>query len=362
VKKACTACGKQIPSSALDCVFCGAKQPALNESTPEMVMEAQPTPMASPVVVPPASSSVSTSADAAPPPDLALDPPRIDARPIGASLVDANQNKAASTAAAELGADKGARPTPTRTPAQRARDFEAISRPVTGLTGAMLILLFCLPWNGASSWQLLETLNGLDFVWHLLLLAGGGLLVTIAVCPLPAVFRARLGLGVAALLAVLCAPRLLDGGRGLFVAVAVIGLGALHLAPPRSLASRFSRLLGLVAAGAGLLVGARAILFEKGADTAMLVLGGFAPLLLTGLSLLDLRRAKRNAKTLALIVAWLVWAPTLLVVGGAEGLDATTKIDGAIALLLSTATAALHLASLLSWSTQKELFSRKALH
>src|SRR4051794_10736185 len=28
MKKACTACGKQIPDVALDCVFCGARQPA----------------------------------------------------------------------------------------------------------------------------------------------------------------------------------------------------------------------------------------------------------------------------------------------------------------------------------------------
>ena len=136
-----------------------------------------------------------------------------------------------------------AKPTASRGPSERRRAKSRRGRPgkcsaarswASG--GAFMILLFLLPWHGATSWQLLETLSGADFVRQLFYLAGGLVLVATAMLPLPFAFRAGVGAGVAALPVLLGARGVLDGWRGVVAALAVVGLPATHLL--RSRASR----------------------------------------------------------------------------------------------------------------------------
>src|SRR2546427_808687 len=88
---------------------------------------------------------------------------------------------------------------PPRTPGSRRpppthgsldEPWAALGRLIMGIGGGVLVALFFCPWHGVSSWQLLETLSGADFVRQLFYLTGGIVLLAAAVLPLPFVFRA----------------------------------------------------------------------------------------------------------------------------------------------------------------------------
>lgn len=64
-----------------------------------------------------------------------------------------------------------------------------LSQTVSIGAGALLIVLFFLPWGGATSWQLLEHLGGRQFIRQFWYLAGGLTLVAAGGLPVPAQFR-----------------------------------------------------------------------------------------------------------------------------------------------------------------------------
>src|SRR5206468_1381725 len=89
-----------------------------------------------------------------------------------------------------------------------------LGRLIMGIGGAVLVALFFCPWHGVSSWQLLETLAGADFVRQLFYLTGGIVLLASALLPLPFVFRAAVGATVAAMPILLGAGGVIEGWRG----------------------------------------------------------------------------------------------------------------------------------------------------
>jgi hypothetical protein len=228
-----------------------------------------------------------------------------------------------------------------------------------GIGGAVLIVLFFLPWRGATSWQLLETLAGADFIRQLFYLAGGIVLVTTALLPLPFAFRAAVGATVAALPVILGARGLIDGWRGVVAALAVVGLPATHLLRSRAQRSPAARVLVLAAVGAVALlyvvpvssVTPIALVFNMifSGSIGLLVMGllilvpaGFAVMSLLGVLGRDLADIE-----VLLSVLILLWGPVMMGLRGMM-MEDSTQLYVATALLWASATAAVSLAQLLS--------------
>src|SRR5256885_5350614 len=211
-KKTCVGCGKQIPDTAVVCVFCSAKQPT---SDPELaepaaagvdVAAAQAAIVSKHATDPTLLGLKATDVDAA----LKVDSPQStgDSPGNGASATRPTATMAAVTldtpsqeSIPEVDVERPARIVDRR-PSTVDAQFEpwaALGRLIMGIGGGVLVALFFCPWHGVSSWQLLETLSGADFVRQLFYLTGGIVLVASAMLPLPFVFRAGVGTFVAAL-------------------------------------------------------------------------------------------------------------------------------------------------------------------
>jgi hypothetical protein len=234
-----------------------------------------------------------------------------------------------------------------------------------GVGGGFMILLFLLPWHGASSWQLLETLSGADFVRQLFYLAGGLVLVASAVLPLPFLFRAAVGASVAALPVLLGARGVLDGWRGVVAALAIIGLPATHLLRSRAQKSGAARTLVLLAVAAVALlylapissmvpiVGVFKLMFSGSIGLFVMALLVLVPLVFAGLSLLGAMGRDLADMEVLLSVLILFWGPLMVALRGFT-IDDGTQVYVAICLLWASATAALSLAQLLSMTTRPQ--------
>ena len=259
MKKPCVTCGKQIPSVAYNCVFCSARQPAPDFSDIDVLKDAVE--RARSKTAEHASISASGSASGG----LFDDDPgsQTEHTLVGLRIADLSGGDVAESPIKEKPVKEAngssqlkhtaivpvvtpppevakpaepvksqQAPQPEAAPEAQpfARPWQALGRAVMGVGGGFMILLFLLPWHGASSWQLLETLAGADFVRQLFYLAGGIVLLATAILPLPFAFRAAVGAGVAALPVLLGAHGVLDGWAAVFAALAIVGLPALHLA------------------------------------------------------------------------------------------------------------------------------------
>ena len=400
MKKPCAACGKQIPSVALDCVFCGKHQPIEGaeaggdqaippslENTQAISMPAQPllgaktaevsavvaaleehNPEAQPANGEPANGEKSlpsqaklTAAMAAVqlPPELAA----AATEPAADKPADAPMpSKAAHTAV--MSAVTAEAFTPAAEPARAAepdevRPFLGLSRTLMGVGGVVLVALFFAPWHGVSSWQLLETLGGADFIRQLFYLTGGIVLTASALLPLPFAFRALVGAGVAATPVLLGAGGMIEGWRGVVAGLAILGLPATHLLRARAKSSTAARGLVMIA------VLAVAVLYLAPISSVVPIVGVFRmiasgevglavlgifiliPLVFAGLSLLGLAGRDLTDVGVLLSVLSLLWAPLVVALRGVL-IEDGTQLYVALALLWGSAISALSLAQLLS--------------
>ena len=243
MKKKCVQCGKQIPSVAHNCVFCSSRQPAPDFSDIDVLRDAVDTAKRKSEQMAALSSTEGLFDDEPGSQtehtlvglriaDLGVTEEEIRGVIGGGPAKETNGSASAQlkhTALVPVVETPKPEPkpivqplpkeepTPVEVPrrvAWTARPWEALGRAVMGVGGGFMILLFLLPWHGASSWQLLETLSGADFVRQLFYLAGGLVLLTSALLPLPFLFRAAVGASVAALPVLLGARGVLDGWRG----------------------------------------------------------------------------------------------------------------------------------------------------
>jgi hypothetical protein len=404
VKKPCAACGKQIPSVALDCVFCGKHQPIEGggdqpippslENTQAISMPAQPllgakTSEVSAVVAQleehkpdaPANGEQANGEKSLPsqakltaamaavqlPPELTAAATGGAAEPAPEAKPDAPMpSKAAHTAvmtavtpeslAAAVETPRASEPV---APVDDARPFLGLSRTLMGVGGVVLVALFFAPWHGVSSWQLLETLGGADFIRQLFYLTGGIVLTASALLPLPFAFRALIGAAVAATPVLLGAGGMIEGWRGLVAGMAILGLPATHLLRAKAKSSTAARGLVMIA------VLAVAILYLapissvvpivgvfrmiSSGEVGLAVLGIFIliPLVFAGLSLLGLAGRDLTDVGVLLSVLSLLWAPLVVALRGVL-IEDGTQLYIALALLWGSAISALSLAQLLS--------------
>ena len=378
-KKTCVACAKQIPSVAVVCVFCSATQPSTD---PELAQAPAPAPEPTPEAVDTAGPTAGGPSLAAQPSSQvskhATDPTLIGLRAsdVAAEVakapngVDHRQSTVDSSAAPSV-------PEPTdeaveEPAAPEVRDarlstvdaqlpaepWGPLGRLVMALGGAVLVALFFCPWHGVSSWQLLETLAGAEFVRQLFYLTGGIVLLAAAILPLPFVFRATVGTLVGAMPVLLGAGGVLEGWRGVVAALAVVGLPAAHLLRARAQRSPATRLLVLAAVAAVLLlylvpsasvvpIAAVFKMMGEGAMGAVLGLFVLIPLVFAGLSLLGVLGRDLTDIGVLLSVLILLWAPAGVALRGLLIEDPTQLYVG-VGLLWASGTAALSLAQLLS--------------
>jgi hypothetical protein len=407
MKKPCTACGKQIPSVALDCVFCGARQTdaaaggedlissvsaSMTEPTmvgfrasdlmgaPDKPLLGMPTGELN-AVVSTALAEASTASASAEPAAPAEAPHREEAPVNGATGNGAASPEAAFPAQAKLTGVLPAVKVPEAAPAPAAaprgrkegestaevpaqqqddgRPFAALSRGIMGLAGAVLIALFFLPWHGVSSWQLLESLGGAEFVRQLFYLTGGVVMTASALLPVPFAFRALIGATVAAMPVLLGAGGMLEGWRGLVAALAILGLPATHLLHARAKSSGAARALVLLAVAAVVtlyvapfgslipIVGVLKMILSGEIGPAVMGIFILIPLVFAALSLLGLMGRDLTDVGVLLSVLSLLWAPMVVALRGLLMEDGT-QVYVAVALLWASATAALSLAQLLS--------------
>jgi len=237
--------------------------------------------------------------------------------------------------------------------------FRRVGRSLMGLAGAVLLLLFLVPWHGVSSWQLLQSVGGADFVLHLFYLTGGVTLLLTAALPLPSGFRAIVGVAVAATPVLVGASAVLPGWRGLLAAVATLALPATHFCRAQVKSSSLARLLVAVAGGAVLLlylvpvssvvpiVAVFKMIVSGEIGTMLFNVFMLIPLAFAILSLLGL--VGRDLTDVGVLVSFLslCWAPLFVALLGFVRDDAT-QYYVAVALLFASATAATSLAQLLS--------------
>ncbi|MEO6952995.1 MAG: hypothetical protein ABI321_14440 [Polyangia bacterium] len=360
-------CGKAIPEAARDCVFCGVAQPvvaadvaAAEAAAPEAAVAHVEAAVSAPVTSSRAAVTmmglnVSDIEAAVKAHDLEQPAPALQATPaLGLPIVEPELEAAQLEAPPVRRAPVPLDERPVFTAA--SSPFSSIARIVMGSGGLVLVALFSLPWRGASSWQLLDTLAGADFVRQLYFLLGGAVLVAAAVLPVPAGFRAVVGTLVASIPVVLGAEGLIEGWRGLVAALAIVGLPAALLCARPHLAMHAAARLLLLAA-----VAALALLYVLPTSSVVpityvgqmlasgllehMIIGVFlgAPLVLAALSLLaGVGRDLASAAAL-LATLMLAWAPAALLFMVHDG----TQLYVALALLWTSATAALCVAQLL---------------
>ncbi len=373
MKKPCAGCGKQIPQAALHCVFCNTKQESgdatssgdgwqLGDSAPDVppseTQAPTPAPQAAPIhsskagvtliglrtedvqAAIAAEAAARAAAAADPMGGAPIAPMPLDLTPVRGLPVVPDPGSVAPTADAD-----GALP------------YGPLVRLVMASGGLVLIALFFMPWRGTSSWQLLETLPGTDFVRQLYYLAGGAILFATAVLPVPLAFRATIGTLVASLPLILGAEGFLSGWRGLVGALAVIALTATHLVRTRKGAVVDRRARALVVAAAVFValiylvpVASVVPLVYVGTLLGSMSVGGTIvglfiaiPLVLAGLSLLGALGRDLTSVAVLLSVLILLWAPAAALIFLGDG----TQLYIALALLWTSIVAALSLAQLL---------------
>ncbi|MGZ3404989.1 MAG: hypothetical protein ACXVAN_01000, partial [Polyangia bacterium] len=228
-KKNCAACGKQIPDVAVVCVFCSATQPsadpelaaAADAATQDVVSKHATDPTLIGIKASDVAAALQDKLDSA--------PATVETGSNGASAAHPATTLEALTEATDGGIPEPTVEAPTTTqrlPIIEAEPWGGLGRLIMGIGGGVLIALFFCPWHGASSWQLLETLAGADFVRQLFYLTGGIVLLACALLPLPFVFRAAVGTAVAAMPVLLGAGGVIEGWRGVVASLAILGLPA----------------------------------------------------------------------------------------------------------------------------------------
>lgn len=422
MKKKCVGCGKQIPSVALDCVFCSTKQPLEGEvvvhdraapsatdptqlvrtgdgeeSAPKQPLLGMPTGEIHAVVagfnehangesaatgngVHDSDSPASGNGQPGIPSQARLTaamsaivlPPETEEVAAASTAHSTHSEQAAQGHRGSESADSTPYADPREGIARGAlpedQPFLGLQRTVMGVGGVVLIALFFLPWHGVSSWQLLETLGGPEFVRQLFYLTGGIVLLTSAVLPLPFAFRALIGAAVAATPVLLGAGGMLEGWRGVVAALAVLGLPATHLLHSRAKSSTAARGLVMVAVAAVVvlylvpissvvpIVGVIKMIFSGEIGPAVMGIFILIPLIFAGLSLLGLMGRDLTDVGVLLSVLSLLWAPTVIALRGLL-IDDGTQLYVATALLWASATAALSMAQLLSLAARDARFA-----
>lgn len=374
-KKACVACGKQIPTTAVVCVFCSAKQPvsdpeladgevaqaSASEAAASVVSAHQTDPTLIGIRASDVQAALDDKAEKGDAPENGTNGTPASVRPTAAiPIVSAEAPQAAeATTALEARSEPAPSEAVDRRPSTAdAHPWESLGRLIMGIGGGVLVALFFCPWHGVSSWQLLETLTGADFVRQLFYLTGGIVLLAAALLPLPFVFRATVGTLVAATPVLLGAGGLLDGWRGVVAALAVVGLPATHLLRSRAQSSAAARLLVVAAVLAVVLlyllpsssvVPIAAVFKMMGSGAVGAVLGLFVliPLVFAAMSLFGALGRDLADIGVLLSVLILLWAPVGVALRGLIIEDAT-QLYVAVGLLWASATAALSLAQLLS--------------
>jgi hypothetical protein len=401
-KKNCAACGKQIPDVAVVCVFCSAKQPAADGETGEPGSETAAATAAvtervtskhatDPTLIGIKASDVQAALEekaesAATPTDNGTNgisaahpaamfgapsdgaPAATSSAAKGSGATTSPAATAAATAAAVTASAVTAIPMPVvdpgeETPVRRVPLIEAepwggLGRLIMGIGGAVLVALFFCPWHGVSSWQLLETLSGADFVRQLFYLTGGIVLIASALLPLPFIFRAAVGAAVAAMPVLLGAAGVVEGWRGVVAALAILGLPATHLLRSRAQSSSLARLLVVAAVAAVALLYVLPVssvvpialivkMMSSGLGAAIFGVFLLIPLVFAALSLFGVLGRDLTDIAVLLSVLILLWAPVGMALRGIMIEDAT-QLYVAVGLLWASATAALSLAQLLS--------------
>jgi hypothetical protein len=384
VKKPCVSCGKQIPSVALNCVFCSARQPPPDFGDLDVLrgaVERAKEQAAGGMFDEDAASKTEHTLVGLRIADLgaAKEAPREPAPTNGsaapgqavaapAAVREAPATPAEGAKAPEAKAPEALpsteRPTRELGVALPGLPWAQLGRGLMGSAGAVLMVLFFLPWHGVSSWHLLDTLAGADFVRQLFYLAGGIVLVATALLPLPFAFRAVVGAAVAATPVVLGARGVIDGWRGVIAALAILGLPATHLLRSRAQSSTAARALVAAAVAAVVLlylapissvVPIAAVLKMITSGSIGLALMGLCilvPLGFAALSLLGLLGRDFADIEVLLSVLILLWAPVVVALRGLL-MDDSTQLYIALALLWASATSALSLAQLLSLAASR---------
>ncbi len=377
-KKTCAACGKQIPDVAVVCVFCSAKQPSADAelaTTAATTAATAADDVVSKHATDPTLVGIKTSEL-----EVALADKAEGAAATGESPANGTSSTRPTAAVPVLAVPvttpaaepapvvEGSIPEPTveapasnitkRTPIIEVEPWGGLGRLIMGIGGGVLIALFFCPWHGVSSWQLLETLVGADFVRQLFYLTGGIVLVACSLLPLPFVFRAAIGTGVASMPVLLGAGGVIEGWRGVVAALAILGLPATHLLRSRAQSSSAARLLVLAAVAAVALlyllpvssVVPVALIFKmmaSGFGGAIFAVFLLVPLVFAALSLFGVLGRDLTDIAVLLSVLILLWAPVGMALRGIMIEDAT-QLYVAVGLLWASATAALSLAQLLS--------------
>jgi hypothetical protein len=388
-KKSCVSCKKQIPGAALDCVWCRARQPPPDLGDAEVLRDAVDhakdveaaggdpfgeaasatertlvglkiadlTAAAAPGAKPVEATPVTAAAE--PAPAKAKEPVAPAVATAAAAVAVVAAAASPSTAPARPAARAPEAPAVAVAVADGDRPWERLGRTLMGAGGALLIALFFVPWHGVSSWQLLETLSGADFVRQFFYLTGGLTLLVTSLLPLPFVFRAVVGAAVAALPVLLGAGGIVDGWRGALAAVALLGLPATHLCRSRAQGSAAARALVMAAVAAVVLLYLVPIssVVPLGAVLRLLVSGSvgglvmgllsLVPLGFAGLSLLGLMGRDLADVEVLLSVLIVGWAPAAVALRGLM-IDDGSQLYVALALLGASATAVISLAQLLS--------------
>ncbi|MGZ3440790.1 MAG: hypothetical protein ACXVDD_14805 [Polyangia bacterium] len=361
-KKNCAACGKQIPDVAVVCVFCSATQPsadpelaaAADAATQDVVSKHATDPTLIGIKASDVAAALQDKLDSA--------PATVETGSNGASAAHPATTLEALTEATDGGIPEPTVEAPTTTtqrlPIIEAEPWGGLGRLIMGIGGGVLIALFFCPWHGASSWQLLETLAGADFVRQLFYLTGGIVLLACALLPLPSVFRAAVGTAVAAMPVLLGAGGVIEGWRGVVATLAILGLPATHLLRSRAQSSPAARGLVLAAVAAVALlyllpvssvIPLALIIKMMGSGVGAAIFGVFLliPLVFAALSLTGVLGRDLTDIAVLLSVLILLWAPVGMALRGIMIEDAT-QLYVAVGLLWASATAALSLAQLLS--------------
>ena len=358
-KKNCAACGKQIPDVAVVCVFCSTKQPSadpeLAEGTAAATQDVVSKHATDPTLLGLRASDVQAAlqdkADGA--------PATVEGGSNGASAAHPATTLDALTEATDGGIPEPTVEPPTRRmPLIEAEPWGGLGRLIMGIGGGVLIALFFCPWHGVSSWQLLETLAGADFVRQLFYLTGGIVLVACALLPLPFLFRAAIGTAVAAMPVLLGAGGVIEGWRGVVATLAILALPATHLLRSRAQSSPTARGLVMAAVAAVALLYVLPVssvvplalivkMMASGVGAAIFGVFLLIPLVFAALSLFGVMGRDLTDIAVLLSVLILLWAPVGMALRGIMIEDAT-QLYVAAGLLCASATAALSLAQLLS--------------
>jgi hypothetical protein len=393
VKKKCVSCGKQIPSVALNCVFCSGRQPAPDFSDVDVLQDAVDRARSKSethATISPSGSASGGLFDDEPGSQtehtlVGLNIAHLDLEGAFANRPETNGSQQLKNTQAMPAVQLPVEPVEVKKPEPKKpepkveakpvvvekprrevvpRDdadhpWDMLGRAVMGVGGAFMMLLFLLPWHGASSWQLLETLAGADFVRQLFYLAGGLVLLAAALLPLPFVFRAAVGASIAALPVLLGARGVLEGWRGVVAAVAIVGLPATHLLRSRDQQSRAGRSLVLAAVGAVALLyiapsasvvpiaGVFKLIFSGSIGFFVIGVLVLVPLVFAGLSFLGAMGRDLADMEVLLSVLILLWGPVMVALRGML-MDDGTQLYVAICLLWASATSAVSWAQLLS--------------